>query len=110
MMPTDAITKEALTQYGLAGFVVVVCLLSLVFVLKDLLKKSDKKDAQILEMGNKFASSLDANTNALMKMNETEIRLAAAADKFQTWLSDAIKAGEKEHAEILTFVRRQART
>lgn len=97
-------------QYGLAGFVVVVCLLAIVFVLKDLLKKSDKKDAQIVNIATRFATSLDANTKAIDSLQESQRELANSTNKFHEWLFGAKALNDKEHADILQFCRRQARS
>lgn len=110
------IGSQILSQYGVSGFVVVTCLLTLTFVLKDLLKKSDRKDEQMKEIGLQFAKSLDANTvalngnvRAINGLNESEIKRAATNEKFQEWLADAKDSNREDLKEILGYVRKVAR-
>lgn len=98
-IPVQA-TSTLITQYGLAGFVVVVCLLTLVWTLKESFKRSDRKDQESLQKDDKFSKSLDLNSDALNKNT-------VATDKFLTWLKDAKEQNSKEHGEILDCVRRR---
>lgn len=113
---TPTMASTVVTQYGLAGFVVVVSLLALVYVVKDLLKKSDNKDSQMFLMSKEFSSALKSNTDAIQKLNESEIKLADATDQFQKWLVNSAEKTEKEHKNffdnqgaILDFMKAGAR-
>lgn len=105
---TPEVTNAVFTQYGLAGFVVVACLGALIYVVKDLLRKSDTKDNHMVSLTKDFSAAtkefscaLKDNANAIERLNESEIKLANATNEFQKWLRDATERHEKDHKEIL---------
>lgn len=107
---TTEATSTLITQFGLAGFVVVTSLGALVYVVKDLLKKSDMKDGQMVSIAKDFTTALKENAQAIQKLNESEIKLADATDEFHKWLKGSAERNERDHKDILDFVKaRQAR-
>lgn len=106
---TNQMTSALVTQYGLAGFVVFSSLGALIYVVKDLLAKADKKDEQIMKMSTDFSVALKNNTDAIQSIKESEIKLASATDHFQKWLSDSVRQNEKDHSQILDFMKATAR-
>lgn len=128
MEPAVQATSTIITQYGLAGFVVVSCLGALIYVVKDLLKKSDhkdekemavlsRKDDQIIAMSKDFSSALKENAAAIQKLSQAEIDRATSAKNFQDWLKEQSEKNDKAHrellvnqGEILQFVKEKAKS
>lgn len=105
-------TSALITQFGLAGFVVVSCLGALIYVVKDLLKKSDtkddkesieraRKDDQIIAISKDFSAALKETAAAIHTLSQAEIKRAAATEEFQKWLRGEAEKNDKAHKEIL---------
>lgn len=105
-----------LKNYGLAAFVLVGILVFIGWIfnkqmeqsrqtLLHFMKNSEMKDKQIEQVSLHFAASLDANTKVIHESTEAQIKLAATTDEFQDWLKIAKETNDRDHREILDFVR-----
>lgn len=103
------LAAQALKDYGLVGFIVVMVLAFCGWLfhktLLHFIKSIEKKDDRMAEMGSQFREAFIGNTNAIQRLNEAVVKLSDTTENIVDNFERFILQNKDDHREILDHIR-----